>query len=84
MQLKEFTRTGFAEIGVSEEEINVLCNALYEYFEVYKPDKIDKRLYEIRRKLYIIYEVIHHGACFDETTFRILEKMKPPKEDKKQ
>ena len=59
-----------------------LHNALYEYFEVYNPDKVDKRLYEIRRKLYIFYEVIHHGCCFDETTFRILEKMKPkePKE----
>ena len=82
MHLKEFTRSGRAEIGISEEEINVLCNALYDYFEVYKPDKVDNRLYEIRRKLYIIYEVIHHGACFDETTFRILEKMKPKGENK--
>lgn len=29
----------------------------------------------------ILYEVIHHGACFDETTFRILEKMKPKEQE---
>ena len=77
MQLKSFDRNGNAEITINESEINALDNALYEYFEVYKPNKIDKRLYEIRRKLYIFYEIIHHNACFDETTFRILEKMKP-------
>ena len=77
MQLKSFDRNGNAEIGISESELNALCNALYEYFEVYNPDKVDNRLYEIRRELYIFYEVIHHNACFDETTFRILEKMKP-------
>lgn len=82
MTLKSFDRNGYAEISINESEINALCNALYEYFEVYQPEKIDKRLYEIRRKLYIIYEVIHHGACFDETTFRILEKMKPKEEEK--
>lgn len=77
MNLKAFDENGYAEITITEQEINVLCNALYEYFEVYKPKKIDKRLYEIRRKLYIFYEVIHHGACFDETTFEILKRMKP-------
>ncbi len=77
MFLRSFDKNGYVEISTSESEINSLCNALYEYFEVYKPEKIDKRLYEIRRQLYIIYEVVHHGACFDETTLRILEKMKP-------
>ena len=81
MNLKSFDRNGYAEITISEEELNVLCNALCEYFEEYNPDKVDKRLYEIRRKLYIFYEVIHHGACFDETTFRILEKMKPKEQE---
>lgn len=82
MNLKAFDENGYAEITISEEELNVLCNALYEYFEEYKPEKVDKRLYEIRRKLYIFYEVIHHGACFDETTFRILSRMTPPEENK--
>lgn len=77
MVLKSFDKNGYIEISTSESEINALCNALYEYFEVYNPKKIDKRLYEIRRQLYIIYEVVHHGACFDEATLRILEKMKP-------
>lgn len=77
MQLKAFDRNGNADVTMTVDEINSLSNALYEYFEVYQPKKIDKRLYEIRRKLYIMYEVIHHGACFDETTFRILEKMEP-------
>ena len=77
MTLESFDRNGYAEIGISESELNTLCNALYEYFEVYKPTKVDKRLYEIRRKLYIFYEVIHHNACFDETTFEILKKMEP-------
>ena len=77
MQLRAFDRNGYAEVSINESEINALCNALHEYFEVYQPEKVDKRLYEVRRQLYIIYEVVHHGACFDETTFRILEKMKP-------
>lgn len=81
MTLKSFNRDGYAEVSINESEINALCNALYEYFEVYQPEKVDKRLYEIRRQLYIIYEVIHHGACFDETTFRILEKMKPKEKE---
>lgn len=46
MNLKAFDENGYAEITITEQEINVLCNALYEYFEVYKPKKIDKRLYE--------------------------------------
>ena len=82
MNLKAFDRNGYAEITISEEELNTLCNALYEYFEVYNPNKVDKRLYEIRRQLYIFYEIIHHNACFDETTFRILSKMMPPKDIK--
>lgn len=82
MNLKSFNRNGYAEITISEEELNVLCNTLYEYFEVYNPNKVDNRLYEIRRQLYIFYEVIHHGACFDETTLRILNKMMPPKDNK--
>ncbi len=81
MTLKSFDRNGYVEISINENEINALDNALYEYFEVYQPEKVDKRLYEIRRQLYIIYEVIHHGACFDETTFRILEKMKPKEKE---
>ena len=84
MQLKSFDRNGNAEIAINESEINALSNALCDYFEVYKPDKIDKRLYEIRRKLYIFYEIIHHNACFDETIFRILEKMEPDYKENKE
>lgn len=80
MLLREFDRNGNAEISISESELNALSNALCEYFECYKPNKIDKRLYGIRRKLYIFYEIIHHNACFDDQTFRILEKMKPKEE----
>ena len=81
MYLRSFTENGFANITMNVEEINTLCNALYEYFKVYKPKKIDKDLYEIRRKLYIIYEVIHHGCCFDDTTMNILEGMKYKADD---
>ena len=81
MYLRSFTESGLANITMSVDELNALCNELHEYFEVYKPEKIDKRLYEIRRKLYIFYEVIHHGCCFDETTMHILEKMKEGKDE---
>lgn len=76
MQLKAFDRNGYVEVSINESELEALCNALYEYFEVHQPENIDKHLYEIRRQLYIIYEV-SHGAYFDETTLRILEKMQP-------
>ena len=79
MYLMEFNRNGDAEIKMSESEINALSNCLYEYFEEHKEDKlIDKRLYDIRKSLYIIYEIIHHNACFDDATIEILQKM--PKE----
>lgn len=72
MFLRSFDENGYAKIDISEEELNTLCNALCEYC---KTDPKDKRIYGIRRKLYIFYEIIHHGACFDDMTLRILKKM---------
>ena len=74
MTLKEFDRNGNAEIRVSESEVNLLCNVLYEYCELHDPK--DKRIHEIRAKLYIIYEILHNGSCFDETTMSIIRKIR--------
>ena len=74
MQLKQFDRNGKAEISISEEELNVICNALCEYCHITKP--FDKRIYPIRERLYIFYEIVHNGALFDNDTLRILQRMR--------
>lgn len=73
MFLREFTKTGHAEISINESEINALCNALCDYCKS-KPK--DKRIYELHAELYIIYEILHHGACFDDMTLRIIQKIR--------
>ena len=73
MFLREFDKNGHAEISINESEINALCNALCDYCKS-KPK--DKRVYELHAGLYIIYEVLHHGACFDDMTLRIIQKIR--------
>jgi len=73
MFLREFTKTGHAEISINESEINALCNALCDYCKS-KPK--DKRVYELHAELYIIYEILHHGACFDDTSLRIIQRIR--------
>ena len=50
MFLREFNRNGFAEITISEDEINALSNALCEYC---KTDPKDTRVYKLHEDLYI-------------------------------
>lgn len=73
MYLRSFDKNGNAEITITESEINALCNALCEYC---KTEPKDKRVYELHERLYILYEVIHHGACFDDTSIRIIQKLR--------
>lgn len=76
MTLKSFDRNGRAEVTINVDEVNALSNVLYEYFANQGPDtKIDTRLFEIRRQLYVIYEILHNGASFDKYTLNILENM---------
>ena len=76
MYIKDFNSDGIATIKISESEINALSNALYEYFEVYKPKKSDKGLRTIRTDLYIIYEIVHHNGAFDNVSLDIIKKMR--------
>ena len=80
MYLREFDRNGYAQISISEDEINALSNALFEYCQTKQKDK---RIYKVRKQLYIIYEILHHGACFDDDTLRIIQKMQEDCEENK-
>ena len=74
MFLRSFdSKTDFAEISISGNEINALCNALCEYCKT-KPS--DKRVYELHERLYILQEVVRHGAVFDDTSMRIIQKLR--------
>ena len=73
MYLREFDRNGYAQISISKDEINALSNALCNYCKS-KPK--DKRVYELHAELYIIYQVLQHGAHFDDTTLRIIQKIR--------
>jgi len=73
MFLREFDRNGNAEITITESELNALSNAMCEYC---KTNPKDKRCYELHTRLFILYEVIHHGACFDDTSIHIIQKLR--------
>lgn len=76
MYIKDFNSDGIATIRISESEILALCNALHEYFDVYKPKKSDKELRTIRTDLYIIYEIVHNNGAFDDTSLDIIKKLR--------
>lgn len=73
MYLNEFRKNGQAEISVSEVELNKLCNVLFRYCEDHPEDK---KACELHERLYILYEVVHHGACFDDTSLQIIMKLR--------
>ena len=80
MFLREFDRNGNAEITVTESELNALCNAMCEYCET---NPKDTRCYELHTSLYVLYEVIHHGACFDDSAIEIIQKLKEREKEAK-
>ena len=72
MRLESFGKNHIAEISIHEDEIRLLSNVLYHYFNLEDANK-DKELAELRAQLYIIYEILHHGAVFDSSTMKFIQ-----------
>lgn len=73
MYLKSFDEHGNIKISMKFDELNTLCNALCEYYQL--TDKPDERLLDIRKTLYIIYETINTGANLDSYFYKIINNM---------
>ena len=76
MYLKSFNEQGQANISISVDELNCLCNALCDYYLIEDHPSDNVNLLRIRKSLYTFYEIINTGGfIFDEDFHRIIEHM---------
>lgn len=75
MYLKSFNEQGQANISISVDELNCLCNALCDYYFREDHPFDNENLLKIRKSLYTFYEIINSGGVFDKDFFEIIEHM---------
>ena len=73
MYLKSFDENGSIKISMKVDELNILCNALCDYYQL--TCEPDARLLDIRKTLYTIYETINTGANLDSYFYKIINNM---------
>lgn len=76
MHLKSFNEQGQANISISVNELNCLCNALCDYYLKEDHPFDNENLLKIRKSLYAFYEIIDSGGqVIDGDFHRIIEHM---------